>query len=98
MTARPRKDATRARPRPPLAEAGEVGTIRHDEETAHGEVDLIAKKLENGTKPGLKTKFGRLKAHLQHYRAYINYIYVNSDNPRMARPNCATPACCTAAV
>ena len=51
------QDTTRAQSRRPPAESGETGTIRHDEETARREVDLIASKLENGSKPGLKTNF-----------------------------------------
>ena len=44
----PRPETARKRPRPPPAESGEANTIRHDEETAGREVDLIARKLENG--------------------------------------------------
>ena len=35
---------------------------------------LIANKVENGSKPGLKTKIGQLRAHLQRY--YRTYVYI----------------------
>ena len=38
--------------------------MRHDEETAHREVDLTASKLENGSNLGLIITFGLLRAHL----------------------------------
>ena len=44
----------------PPAEFGKVGKVRHDEEAAHREVDLIARKLEYGSKPGLKNIPGAL--------------------------------------
>ena len=50
-TPHPRQDTA-----PPSAESGEAGRIRHDKETAHREMDLIARNLENGSKPGLKKK------------------------------------------
>ena len=37
---KPRKE-TRVRPTPPAAESGKAGKVRHDEQTAHGMVDLI---------------------------------------------------------
>ena len=36
------------------ADSGESSAIRHDEETADREVDLVGRKLEIGLKPGLK--------------------------------------------
>lgn len=41
--------------------AGEASKIRHDEETAEPdlEVDLITRKLEDGSKPGLNTNRAR---------------------------------------
>ena len=38
----PRKETTRARPRPPPAESGKASKVRHDEQTAHRMVDLIS--------------------------------------------------------
>ena len=52
-----------------------ASTIRHDEKTADREVDLIARKLESGSKPRLKTKFGELRAHGQQYRTFIYTRY-----------------------
>ena len=54
--------------RPPPAAPGEAGTIRRDEETAHPDVNLTTRKRESRLKPGLKTKSGQQRAHLQHYR------------------------------
>ena len=50
----PRRDTARAQAWPPRAESGEASTIRHSKETADREVDLLARKLENGSKPGRK--------------------------------------------
>ena len=47
----PRRDSARARPRPRPPESGEASTIRHDEETADREVDLIARRHDDGAKP-----------------------------------------------
>ena len=44
----PGRETTRARPRPPLAESGEASKVRHDEQTAHSEVDLIESKFVYG--------------------------------------------------
>ena len=50
----PPRGTTRARLRPPAAESGKASKVRHDEETVHREVDLNARKLENGSKPVVK--------------------------------------------
>lgn len=49
----------------PPVESGGAGTNRYDETSADGEVDLISKYLESGSKPGPRMFFGAPKAHLQ---------------------------------
>lgn len=71
----PRQYTTHARPRSPPAGPGEAATIKHDEKIANREVDLIARKLESGSKPGLKTKSGQLRAHVQQYLTCI-HVYI----------------------
>ena len=45
-----RRETTQARPRPPGAEAGEAGKVRHDEHTAHRMADLISIQVVYGSK------------------------------------------------
>ena len=53
------------------ARAGEQGEARREENADRG-VDLISRKLENGSKRGLKITFQALRAHRQHYRTHDN--------------------------
>ena len=46
----PCRDTTRAWPRPPPAEAGEASKMRHAEQAAHREVDLIASMVVYGSR------------------------------------------------
>lgn len=63
---------TRARPRPPLAESGDTSKVRHDEDKAHGQTDLIAGKIVCSSKPGLKITFGAFTRHITYISTYIN--------------------------
>ena len=71
----PRRETARARPRPPPAEFGEASKVRHDEQTAHRPVDLIASKFVYGSKTGVKTTLSiahtqHLTQHLTHHHTY----------------------------
>ena len=46
---KPRRERTRARPRPPPADSGEVSKVRHDEQTAHRMVDFIWSHISSFT-------------------------------------------------
>ena len=69
--------------------------MRRVQEEADPKVDLIARKLENGPKPGLKITFRRLEAHLniivhmfitkrkadRHYHRRHNHSQSHSNAP-----------------
>ena len=63
-------------------ESGEVGTIRagtirHDGETVHREVNLIAWKRETGSDPPrLKNIFPTVRAHLQQHCNCLCLVYI----------------------
>ena len=52
----------------------QAGAMRHREETAHREVDLIARKLGNGS--GLKTIFGQLRVYLQLLHTVVSHLHL----------------------
>ena len=67
----PRRETTRARPRPPPAESGETSMVRHAEQTPHRTVNLISSQGIYGPKPGLSLTSRLLRRHGQHIYTYI---------------------------
>ena len=61
-----RRETTRARPRSPSAESGEMSKVRHVEETPHRMVDLNSSEGVYGSKPGLNLTSRLLRRHGQH--------------------------------
>ena len=69
----PRWGTTPARSRPPPAESEEASEVRHEQETEHREVDLIASKLVYGSEPGLEITFRGLTGNVD----IIVYRFIN---------------------
>lgn len=74
----------RARPRQPLAESEEASTVRRDGETADREVDHIARKLEGGSKPGLKNECPRAESTMSTFNFSYLCLYTRRFGLRAA--------------
>ena len=65
---------TEEKPMPLPAEPGQASKVRQDEEKADAEVDLLAGKLKNSFKRGLKITFRAHRVHRQHYRTRAYFL------------------------